>query len=70
MSNPREPAPLRPRDGRLFVVRWIRDDGHETRHRHFRRQHDAGVLLEKLLEDGHEAAMFVSDTEWAKVALS
>jgi len=67
VTHPTTPAPLRPRDGNLFVVRWIRADGTETRHRYFRRLHDAYLWHERLVEQGREAGIFSSATIWSEV---
>lgn len=57
-------ATLKPRDGRLHVVRWVRKDGRDTRHRYFRRVTDARRFLAKLIASGRDAAMFSTQVTW------
>jgi len=64
------PAPLRPRDGKLYVVRWVRADGSETRHRYFRRLDDAAKFDERLAAAGREVNIFETDTRWSEVPLT
>jgi hypothetical protein len=62
------PAPLRPRTPRLWIVRWVREDGSETRHRIYMTRHAATRFLRALLADGREAAMFSTPVEWERVS--
>lgn len=55
---------LQPRDGALYVVRWLRTDGSQAKHRYFRREHDARRLLARLTAGGWTAELYVTDTEW------
>jgi hypothetical protein len=55
---------LLPRGGNLFVVRWIRDDGHEVLHRYFRRRVDAERCAARLADRGKATALFETATEW------
>lgn len=57
-------APLKPGARRLWIVRWIREDGTETRHRIFLRQHAAQRFHAKLLDHGREAALFSTSATW------
>lgn len=57
---------LEPRRGHLHVVRWVRADGRDVRHRYYRRPADARRFLAKLHASGHEAAMFSSPVTWQR----
>jgi len=57
-------APLKPTARQLWIVRWIREDGTETRHRVFLRRHPAQRFLTALVDGGREAAMFSTPTTW------
>ncbi|NYG05724.1 hypothetical protein BJ986_000211 [Phycicoccus badiiscoriae] len=62
MSGTDKPAPLMPKADRVWIVRWVREDGSETRHRTYLRRHPAERFIAALLEDGRDAAMFSSAT--------
>ena len=38
---------LHPRDGRVYVVRWVRTDGRDVKHRFYLRRHDALARAER-----------------------
>jgi uncharacterized membrane protein len=57
-------ARLRPRDGELHVVRWIRSDGREVRHRYFRRRRDAERLCAWLEGLAMPCQIFSTTTRW------
>ncbi len=59
--NPR----LTPSNGPLHVVRWIRDDGRDVKHRYFRRDTDASAFVRKLIANGkrpNDVAHFTTET--------
>lgn len=56
-----------PKNGTLYVVRWVRLDGRVIKHRHFTRQHDAQQFLDKVRAAGRQAAMYRSRTDWEQV---
>ena len=62
------PAPLRPTTRCVWIVQWVRVDGHETRHRIYLREHPARVFLGRLLAAGIEAALFTTPAEWTRKA--
>lgn len=64
MRAPDKPAPLMPKADRVWIVRWVREDGNQTRNRTFLRRHPAESFLGALLEDGRTAAMFSASTDW------
>jgi hypothetical protein len=66
--TPDHAAPLKPSAPRLFIVRWVRADGTETKHRTFLRRHPAERFHAKLLDHGCEAALFSSAASWAEEA--
>lgn len=57
-------APLKPSAPRLWIVRWVRAEGTETRHRMFLRRHPAQRFLTMLLEEGRTARMFGTAASW------
>jgi len=57
-------APLQPSAPRLWIVRWVRADGTETRHRVFLRRHPAQRFLTKLIDHGRTAGMFSTAATW------
>lgn len=59
---------LAPTSTQLYVVRWIRDDGRDVKHKHFTREHDARAFLDKLHGYGKEAALFATPAKWRAVA--
>ncbi len=56
-----------PTVGPLYVVRWIRLDGRDVRHRYYRRQHDAKAFQAKLRAAGREARIYRTPTTWQEV---
>jgi hypothetical protein len=58
---------LTPTDGPLYVVRWLRLDGRNAKHRYFRREHDARRFLDRLVNGGWTARLYVSETTWKDV---
>lgn len=60
MSNNR----LTPTSRQLHVVRWIREDGRDVKHKHFTREQDARAYLARLQGFGKEAALFTTRTDW------
>ncbi len=58
---------LTPTEGPLYVVRWLRADGSCTKHRYFRRHHDAVRLLTRLLDGGWTADLYATETRWRHV---
>lgn len=57
-------ARLRPTTRSVFVVRWIRTDGRDVKHRYFSRRHDAETYAAKLRSYGKDPAVFRAATEW------
>lgn len=68
MSYGDKPASLRPRARDLYLVRWVRLDGTETRHKAFLQEYAARRMLQALLDDGREAALFITSTDWQEGA--
>lgn len=58
---------LKPRSGPLYVVRWIRLDGRNAKHRYFRRRTDAARFLKRLQDGGWDAAMFHTVAGWREI---
>jgi hypothetical protein len=58
------PAPLRPSADRVWIVRWVREDGRDTKHRMFLRRHPARTFCARLRANGKDVANFTSDTTW------
>lgn len=61
--------PLQPRDGRLWVVRWLTPARGDAKHRYYRRRHDALTFIDKLADYGRDSKLFVTDTTWSEVDL-
>ncbi len=57
-------APLKPSARRIWIVRWVRADGLETRHRMFLRRHPAQRFLAMLIDHGRTAGMFSASVCW------
>jgi len=57
-------APLKPSSRRIWIVRWIREDGTETRHRVYLQRFSAQRFLTALQADGRAAAMFSTSATW------
>jgi hypothetical protein len=55
---------LTPTANRLYVVRWIRADGRDIKHRYFAREIDARAFHAKLTGFGKTAAIFTTVTSW------
>lgn len=55
---------LLPPDGRLHVVRWIRNDGQAAQQRFFRRRADAMVFCAKLALFGKHTTTYVAHVTW------
>lgn len=55
---------LTPTSPQLYVVRWLREDGRDVKHKHFTREHDARAFLHRLQAFGKEAALFTTRTDW------
>jgi hypothetical protein len=64
-TNPAAPS-LRPATRWIYIVRWVRVDGRETRHRIFMQRPAAQVFLLALLADGRDAALFVTAATWTE----
>jgi len=62
--TPDHAAPLKPRARRLWIVRWVRKHGTETRHRVYLQRFSAQRFLAALLDDGRDAAMFSTPATW------
>ncbi len=60
MTAPR----IAPAPGPLYVVRWIRLDGRDVKHRYFRRRHDARAFQAKLRAAGRDARLYQTPTTW------
>lgn len=61
---------LTPRNGTLYIVRWIRDDGRDVKHKYFTRRHDAEQFANKLVDHGKDTddvAIFTTTTTWEEV---
>ena len=67
-GRPNDSPSLTPRNGRLYVVRWLRTDGSCVKHRYFRRRADALAFLERLRSGGWSTALFVAHTSWRDVS--
>ena len=62
-------ARLTPTDGPLHVVRWVREDGRDIKHRYFRRTTDADTFATKLIANGKhpgDVATFTTTTAWSR----
>ncbi len=59
---------IAPTPGPLFVVRWIRLDGRDARHRYYRRRHDAEAFATKLSTAGRDARLYRTTTAWQETA--
>ena len=57
-------ARLTPTSRQLYIVRWIREDGRDVRHKHFTRETDARAFLARLQDYGKDAALFTTHTDW------
>jgi len=57
-------APLKPSSRRIWIVRWIREDGTETRHRVYLQRFSAQRFLTTLLDHGRTAGMFSTPATW------
>jgi hypothetical protein len=66
-EQPATHAPLEPRAGDLYVVRWVRADGNAVKHRYYRRFNQAANFLARLQAGGWEASVYVSRTAWTDV---
>ena len=55
---------LTPTTTRLYVVRWIREDGRDVKHKHFTRESDAQNFHDRLTRFGKTAAIFTTQTSW------
>lgn len=64
-SSPTTRDDLTPPNGTIYVVRWIRADGRDTKHKYFRRSHDAQTFHDRLHAGGWTVATFTSDTKWS-----
>lgn len=58
---------LTPTSPQLYIVRWIRDDGRDVKHKHFTREHDARAFLAKLHRFEKTAALFTTRTDWQPI---
>lgn len=56
---------LIPQEGELFVVRWLRQDGRDVRHKYFRRRHDAQAFAARLDRFGKTYAIFSTWARWS-----
>jgi len=59
---------LRPPDGRVFVVRWVRNDGRDVVHRFYLRRHAAVARAERLRRWGKDVAVFESPAAWRETS--
>lgn len=59
---------LTPTSPHLYVVRWIRTDGRDVKHKHFTRETDARAFHTKLTGLGKTAAIFSTPTTWTPSA--
>ncbi len=55
---------LRPPDGSVWVVRWVRNDGRDAVHRFYLRRHDALARAERLRSWGKDVAVYESPVAW------
>lgn len=55
---------LQPQTTRLFVVRWIREDGRNAKHKHFSRAAQAADFHHKLTQAGKTAAIYTTPVQW------
>lgn len=55
---------LEPSTARLYVVRWIREDGRNAKHKHFSRAADATDFHDKLTSLGKTAAIYTTPVQW------
>lgn len=71
VPEPARPAaatdPLRPRDGALYVVRWVKGAGREVTHRYFRRPYDAEAFAAKMRRYGKKPAVYYTASVWDRV---
>ncbi len=59
---------LTPSAGALYVVRWVRLDGRDVRHRYYRRHRDAHAFAAKLASVGREARIYRTNVTWQETA--
>ena len=57
---------LRPPDGEVWIVRWIRADGTQVKHNFYRRRHDAERRADRLRRYGKHVALYRTPTAWIK----
>jgi hypothetical protein len=57
-------APLKPSAPRVWIVRWVRADGTETRHRVYLQRYAAQRFHAMLLDDGRDVALFSTSATW------
>lgn len=55
---------LEPQTTRLYVVRWIREDGRNAKHKHFSRAAQAADFHRKLAEAGKTTAIYTTPVQW------
>jgi hypothetical protein len=58
---------LRPPDGDLFVVRWLRADGRDVRMKRYARRCDAERWAARLARHGIACGVYVTSTSWREV---
>ena len=59
-------TPLKPSAARVWIVRWVRADGAETRHRMYLQQFAAQRFHALLLDDGREVALYSTSATWVE----
>jgi hypothetical protein len=64
MTAPRTAPKIEPRDGPVYVVRWITSNGATTKQRVFRVRHYAERWRNKLRAGGWTVQMFQTWAEW------
>lgn len=65
--KPDRAAPLKPQGRRIWIVRWVVADGHETKRHVYLTRHSAAKFLGMLLSAGRDAAMFEAAVDWQEV---
>jgi hypothetical protein len=59
---------LAPRASAVYVVRFVRQDGRDVKHRYFARRHDAQVYADKITGYGKRPHIFTATvSEWREI---
>lgn len=58
------PPSIRPPDGWIYVVRWLRRDGLEVRHRYYRHRSHARAFADRLADYGIPSSTYRTEATW------